>query len=303
MLFKKYTFQEAKEQELNLGLDLQGGMNVTLEVSLDELVRSMANNPTDLAPNQAIADANKAKANSQLDFVSLFGQAYMAKNPSSKMAYLFTKPSEKEITINSSNDQVIAKIRKESKDAIKRTYNVLLTRIDKFGVVNPNMNLDENKGIITVELAGIRNIEIGFVFQQFNLLPRLSAAENVALPLVYAGVSKKDRIERAMIALEKVGLASRSHHKSNELSGGQIQRVAIARALVNNPSILLADEPTGNLDSKTSVEVMELFGKIQAAGNTVVLVTHEEDIAQYAHRVVRLRDGLIETDTLNKTHK
>ncbi|MFY7694355.1 MAG: ABC transporter ATP-binding protein [Sediminibacterium sp.] len=153
------------------------------------------------------------------------------------------------------------------------------------------------------ELAGIRNIEIGFVFQQFNLLPRLSAAENVALPLVYAGVSKKDRIDRAMVALEKVGLAERSHHKSNELSGGQIQRVAIARALVNNPSILLADEPTGNLDSKTSVEVMELFGKIQSAGNTVVLVTHEEDIAQYAHRVVRLRDGLIETDTLNKTHR
>ena len=149
------------------------------------------------------------------------------------------------------------------------------------------------------ELAGIRNIEIGFVFQQFNLLPRLSAAENVALPLVYAGISKKERIDRAMVALEKVGLAERSHHKSNELSGGQIQRVAIARALVNNPSILLADEPTGNLDSKTSVEVMELFGKIQAAGNTVVLVTHEEDIAQYAHRVVRLRDGLIETDTLN----
>lgn len=152
------------------------------------------------------------------------------------------------------------------------------------------------------ELAGIRNIEIGFVFQQFNLLPRLSAAENVALPLVYAGISKKDRIERAMIALEKVGLASRSHHKSNELSGGQIQRVAIARALVNNPSILLADEPTGNLDSKTSVEVMELFGKIHSAGNTVILVTHEEDIAHYAHRVVRLRDGNIETDTLNTKH-
>jgi putative ABC transport system ATP-binding protein len=153
------------------------------------------------------------------------------------------------------------------------------------------------------ELAGIRNIEIGFVFQQFNLLPRLSAAENVALPLIYAGVSKKERIERAMLALEKVGLASRSHHKSNELSGGQIQRVAIARALVNNPSILLADEPTGNLDTKTSKEVMELFGKIQAGGNTVVLVTHEEDIAQYAHRVVRLRDGNIESDTLNNNHK
>lgn len=148
------------------------------------------------------------------------------------------------------------------------------------------------------DLAQVRNTEIGFVFQQFNLLPRLSAAENVALPLVYAGISKKDRMERALEALRKVGLADRSHHKSNELSGGQIQRVAIARALVNNPSILLADEPTGNLDSKTSVEVMELFAQIQAGGNTVVLVTHEEDIAAYAHRVVRLRDGLVESDTV-----
>lgn len=147
------------------------------------------------------------------------------------------------------------------------------------------------------DLAEVRNTEIGFVFQQFNLLPRLSAAENVALPLIYAGVSKKERMERALESLDKVGLADRSHHKSNELSGGQIQRVAIARALVNNPSILLADEPTGNLDSKTSVEVMQIFGKLQAAGNTVVLVTHEEDIAAYAHRVVRLRDGLVESDT------
>jgi len=146
------------------------------------------------------------------------------------------------------------------------------------------------------DLATVRNTEIGFVFQQFNLLPRLSAVENVALPLVYAGISKKERLERAMEALKKVDLAGRSHHKSNELSGGQIQRVAIARALVNNPSILLADEPTGNLDSKTSVEVMRIFGKIQEAGNTVVLVTHEEDIAGYAHRIVRLRDGLIESD-------
>jgi len=150
------------------------------------------------------------------------------------------------------------------------------------------------------DLAEVRNTEIGFVFQQFNLLPRLSAVENVALPLIYAGINKKDRLERAMEALKKVGLADRSHHKSNELSGGQIQRVAIARALVNNPSILLADEPTGNLDSKTSVEVMEIFGKIQEAGNTVVLVTHEEDIASYAHRVVRLKDGLLESD---KNHK
>jgi len=146
------------------------------------------------------------------------------------------------------------------------------------------------------DLAEVRNNEIGFVFQQFNLLPRLTAAENVALPLIYAGIGKKERTERAMEALKKVVLADRSHHKPNELSGGQIQRVAIARALVNNPSLLLADEPTGNLDSKTSVEVMEIFGQIQAAGNTVVLVTHEEDIAAYAKRIVRLRDGELESD-------
>ncbi len=146
------------------------------------------------------------------------------------------------------------------------------------------------------DLAEIRNKEIGFVFQQFNLLPRLTAAENVALPLVYAGVGRKDRTERAMEALNKVGLADRSHHKPNEMSGGQIQRVAIARALVNNPAILLADEPTGNLDTKTSKEVMEVFSSIHTAGNTVVLVTHEEDIAGYAKRIVRLRDGDIESD-------
>lgn len=146
------------------------------------------------------------------------------------------------------------------------------------------------------DLAEVRNKEIGFVFQQFNLLPRLTAIENVALPLIYAGINKKERTERAMESLKKVGLADRGHHKSNELSGGQIQRVAIARALVNNPSILLADEPTGNLDSKTSVEVMGIFDSIQAAGNTVILVTHEEDIANYAKRIVRLKDGIIESD-------
>jgi putative ABC transport system ATP-binding protein len=146
------------------------------------------------------------------------------------------------------------------------------------------------------DLADVRNIEIGFVFQQFNLLPRLTAAENVALPLVYAGVPRKERMERAMAVLEKVSLADRSHHRPNELSGGQSQRVAIARALINNPSIILADEPTGNLDSKTSGEIMDIFTSIQATGNTVVLVTHEEDIANYAHRVVRLRDGVIESD-------
>ncbi len=150
------------------------------------------------------------------------------------------------------------------------------------------------------DLAKVRNEEIGFVFQQFNLLPRLTAAENVALPLVYAGYSKKQRIEKALAMLERVSLADRSHHKPNELSGGQCQRVAIARALVNDPSIILADEPTGNLDSKTSVEIMDIFSSIQAAGNTVVLVTHEEDIAAFAKRVVRLRDGVIETDTTTK---
>jgi putative ABC transport system ATP-binding protein len=147
------------------------------------------------------------------------------------------------------------------------------------------------------DLADVRNKEIGFVFQQFNLLPRLTAAENVALPLVYNGTSKKRRIEQALEMLDRVGLADRSQHKPNELSGGQGQRVAIARALVNTPSIILADEPTGNLDSKTSVEIMDIFGKIQSAGNTVILVTHEEDIAHYAHRIIRLRDGMIESDT------
>lgn len=146
------------------------------------------------------------------------------------------------------------------------------------------------------DLADVRNKEIGFVFQQFNLLPRLTALENVALPLVYAGASRKQRTEMAMEVIKKVGLEDRSHHKPNELSGGQCQRVAIARALVNNPSIILADEPTGNLDTKTSKEIMDIFSEIQAAGNTVVLVTHEEDIAHYAKRIVRLRDGLIESD-------
>ncbi|MFM6976734.1 MAG: ABC transporter ATP-binding protein [Sphingobacteriaceae bacterium] len=151
------------------------------------------------------------------------------------------------------------------------------------------------------ELADVRNREIGFVFQTFNLLPRSSSLDNVALPLVYAGVKKEERDERALKALENVGLGERTGHKPNELSGGQRQRVAVARALINNPSIILADEPTGNLDSKTSVEIMNLIEEIHAKGNTIILVTHEEDIAQHAHRIVRMRDGLIESDTPN-TH-
>ena len=141
------------------------------------------------------------------------------------------------------------------------------------------------------DLASIRNVEIGFVFQSFNLLPRTSAIENVSLPLVYAGIAKNERMERAQKALEKVGLGDRADHKPNELSGGQRQRVAIARALINNPSIVLADEPTGNLDSKSSLEIMNLFGQIHQDGNTVVMVTHEEDIAKYAKRTIRMIDG------------
>ena len=149
------------------------------------------------------------------------------------------------------------------------------------------------------ELAEVRNQEIGFVFQTFNLLPRSSAKENVALPLVYAGVKKEDRDKRAIKALENVGLGNRVDHKPNELSGGQRQRVAVARALINNPSIILADEPTGNLDSKTSVEIMALIEDIHAKGNTIILVTHEEDIALNAKRIVRLRDGVVESDQIN----
>ncbi|MEI9918013.1 MAG: ABC transporter ATP-binding protein [Bacteroidota bacterium] len=150
------------------------------------------------------------------------------------------------------------------------------------------------------ELAVVRNKEIGFVFQTFNLLPRASALENVALPLIYAGYSRDERLEMAMEALRSVRLDDRADHKPNELSGGQRQRVAIARALVNNPSIILADEPTGNLDSKTSYEIMALFQDLHDKGNTIIMVTHEDDIAHYAHRIIRLRDGLVEWDRVNE---
>jgi putative ABC transport system ATP-binding protein len=153
------------------------------------------------------------------------------------------------------------------------------------------------------DLAEVRNKQIGFVFQTFNLLPRATALENVALPLIYAGYDRRNRLEKARQSLESVGLGDRMNHRPNELSGGQRQRVAIARALVNDPAIILADEPTGNLDSKTSVEIMGLFEEIHKKGNTVILVTHEEDIALHAHRIVRLRDGLVESDARNERIK
>ncbi|XZF12449.1 protein translocase subunit SecDF [Chitinophagaceae bacterium MMS25-I14] len=202
VLVKKYTYQEAKEQELNLGLDLQGGMNVTLEVSLDELVRSMSNNPKDAALNNAIAGANKAKANSQADFVTLFGQAYSQANPGGKLAYLFSKPSDKEITLNSTNDQVLAKMHREANDAIKRTYNVLLTRIDKFGVAQPNVNLDENKGIITVELAGVRNPER--VREYLQSTAKLQFFETYTNQQVYQGVVAANTALAAYLSGEKI---------------------------------------------------------------------------------------------------
>lgn len=149
------------------------------------------------------------------------------------------------------------------------------------------------------DLASVRNKQIGFVFQTFNLMPRLSALENVALPLVYAGVPKEERLKKAGRVLESVGLGDRVNHRPNELSGGQRQRVAVARALVNDPAIILADEPTGNLDTRTSYEIMALFEQIHRAGNTVILVTHEMDIARHAHRIIRLRDGLVESDQMN----
>jgi putative ABC transport system ATP-binding protein len=178
----------------------------------------------------------------------------------------------------------------------KSTLMNILGCLDSLSGGRYILNGQDVSKMVDNQLAEVRNQEIGFVFQQFNLLPRLTAAENVALPLVYAGVPRKQRLEKALHVLDKVGLADRSHHKPNEMSGGQNQRVAIARALVNDPSMILADEPTGNLDTKTSYEIMDIFGKIHSGGNTVVLVTHEEDIAKHAYRIIRLRDGVVETD-------
>ncbi|WP_299110621.1 ABC transporter ATP-binding protein [uncultured Winogradskyella sp.] len=182
----------------------------------------------------------------------------------------------------------------------KSTLMNLLGCLDTPTAGSYNLNGNDVSEMTDDELAEIRNTEIGFVFQTFNLLPRTTALENVALPMIYAGASKKERNERATEVLTDVGLADRMDHKPNQLSGGQRQRVAVGRALVNKPSIILADEPTGNLDSKTGTEIMALFDEIHAKGNTVIMVTHEEEIAAHAKRVIRLRDGVIESDTFNQ---
>lgn len=181
----------------------------------------------------------------------------------------------------------------------KSTLMNLLGCLDTPTAGSYQLNGNDVSQMTDDELAEIRNTEIGFVFQTFNLLPRTTALDNVALPMIYAGLSKKAREERATEVLTDVGLADRMDHKPNQLSGGQRQRVAVGRALVNKPSIILADEPTGNLDSKTGTEIMALFDEIHAAGNTVIMVTHEEEIAAHAKRVIRLRDGIIESDTFN----
>ncbi|MBM3170966.1 MAG: ABC transporter ATP-binding protein [Bacteroidetes bacterium] len=181
----------------------------------------------------------------------------------------------------------------------KSTFMNIIGCLDSLTAGEYRLNGTNVAGLNDNQLAEIRNKEIGFIFQTFNLMARYSALENVALPLIYAGVPKAERLRRAKEVLEQVGLGDRMKHKPNELSGGQRQRVAVARALVNNPTILLADEPTGNLDTKTSYEIMGLFEELHKKGNTIILVTHEEDIARHSTRIVRLRDGLIESDTPN----
>ena len=200
----------------------------------------------------------------------------------------------KGVTLNISKNEYVALMGPSGSG--KSTLMNIIGCLDTPTSGHYTLNNHDVSKMIDNQLAEIRNREIGFVFQQFNLLPRLTALENVALPLVYAGVGRKARNEKALHVMDMVSLTDRKDHKPNELSGGQCQRVAIARALVNDPSLILADEPTGNLESKTSYEIMEIFGDIHSHGNTVMIVTHEEDIANYANRIVRLRDGMIESD-------
>lgn len=235
MLGFKHTYQEAKEQELNLGLDLQGGMNVTLEVSLDELVRSMSNNPKDKALNAAIASADRRKANSQADFVTLFGEEFQKANPSAKIAYLFTKPSQKDITLNSTNDQVLGQIRKEARDAINRTYEILRTRIDKFGVVQPNINLDANKGIVTVELAGVRNPE--------RVREYLQATANLQFFETYT----LNEIGEAYVEADKALAAYLSGDKKSNDTTKAAADTTVASAQKDSATVATAD--TGSLGS------------------------------------------------------
>ena len=209
------------------------------------------------------------------------------------------------VTINALNEVSLAVNKNEfvalmgASGSGKSTLMNLIGCLDSATSGSYNLNGTNVKEMDENSLANVRNKEIGFIFQTFNLLPRYTALENVILPLIYAGIKKEEREIMAKKALENVGLSDRMTHKPNELSGGERQRVAIARALVNNPSIILADEPTGNLDSETSIEIMKLFKEIHQKGNTIIVVTHEEDIAKYAGRIIRLKDGIIESDTLN----